>query len=104
MNARLPNLSFADKTRLLRHDLSSFIGVSFGVLTPGTEYQHSWHIDLIASKLAAWSLCCHRAASSHIARAFVCPPGSWVMIRPAVLSAPAILRNWPTFWHGVAVP
>lgn len=36
---------------LLRQDLSSFIARAFQELSPQTEYQHNWHIDLIASKL-----------------------------------------------------
>lgn len=90
MNARLPNLSFADKTRLLRHDLSSFIGVSFGVLTPGTEYQHSWHIDLIASKLAAF-------AAGEIKRMVIMLPPRSLKSHCASICLPAwILGHDPT--------
>lgn len=38
---------------LLRNDLGIFIERSFVHLSPGTEYLHNWHIDLIAQKLTA---------------------------------------------------
>ncbi len=38
---------------LERHDLRSFLRRSFTTVNPGTEYQHNWHIDLIADHLTA---------------------------------------------------
>ena len=44
-------ISKAEYQALLRSDLSTFIQRSFYHLSPGGEYLHNWHIDLIAQKL-----------------------------------------------------
>ena len=46
-----PALSEAEYTHLLKHDFSSFIARVFEEVSPGSRYQHNWHVDLIASKL-----------------------------------------------------
>lgn len=38
---------------LLRQDFRSFIHKVFNTINPGSEYQHNWHIDLIAEYLEA---------------------------------------------------
>jgi predicted phage terminase large subunit-like protein len=39
--------------RILRCDLTSFVRRSFDTVSPGDEYKHNWHIDVIAEKLEA---------------------------------------------------
>ena len=36
---------------LLRHDFVSFIQKTFATVSPGTRYQHNWHIEAIAWRL-----------------------------------------------------
>lgn len=36
---------------ILRNNFSTFVAKSFFTVSPGTEYQHNWHISLIAEKL-----------------------------------------------------
>ena len=36
---------------ILRQDFASFIGKVFSTINPGIEYEHNWHIDLIADYL-----------------------------------------------------
>ena len=44
-------MKIEDYQNILRHDFSSFIRFAFRELYPHTEYQHNWHIDLIAHYL-----------------------------------------------------
>lgn len=36
---------------ILRQDFTSFIGKTFSTINPGIEYEHNWHIDLLADYL-----------------------------------------------------
>lgn len=38
---------------LLKYDFSTFIGKTLATVNPGANYEHSWHIDLIAEHLEA---------------------------------------------------
>lgn len=41
-------MTYALQKAVLRSDLSSFIQMSFGTVSPGNPYMHNWHIDAIA--------------------------------------------------------
>ena len=38
---------------ILRQDFTSFIGKVFSTINPGIEYEHNWHIDLLADYLTS---------------------------------------------------
>lgn len=49
-----PGYTFMTKpllSSILRQDFASFIGKVFATINPGIEYEHNWHIDLIADYL-----------------------------------------------------
>jgi predicted phage terminase large subunit-like protein len=46
-------LTDRDLFLLYREDFASFIQLCFANVTPGAQYLHNWHIDLIASRLVA---------------------------------------------------
>ena len=68
---------------LLRTDLASFINKVFTSLNPGSNYDHNWHIDLIADYLSAVS-------KGQITRLIINIP-------PRCLKSIAVTVAWPAW-------
>jgi predicted phage terminase large subunit-like protein len=71
---------------LLRTDLASFINKVFTSLNPGSNYDHNWHIDLIADYLSAVS-------KGQITRLIINIP-------PRCLKSIAVTVAWPAWILG----
>lgn len=71
---------------ILRRDFVSFIGKAFNSINPGSEYQHNWHIELIAEYLEA-------VRNGHIKRLIINMP-------PRALKSVCINVAWPCWLLG----
>jgi hypothetical protein len=71
---------------ILRQDLSSFIGKVFTTINPGIEYEHNWHIELIADYLL-------RIETNNIKRLIINIP-------PRALKSVCVSVAWPAWILG----
>lgn len=96
---------------LLRQDFCAFMEQSFLELNAGTEYQHNWHLEVMASELEA----CRRGETKRLI--INLPPRSLKSHTVSVAFPACILghdpalrsslrpmaRNWPASWRSIAV-
>lgn len=79
-------MKIEDYLNLLRHDLTSFTRFGFDTLHPHAEYQHNWHVELMARALT-------QVSNGEIKRLIITMP-------PRMLKSHCVSIAWPAWELG----
>lgn len=79
-------MKIEDFQNILRHDLTSFTRFGFDILNPHAQYQHNWHIDLMARALT-------QVSNGEIKRLIITMP-------PRMLKSHCVSIAWPAWLLG----